>query len=60
MEYNHTFITDHRLEENHEFDIAILDEENIAILDEEFQYKNRLVSEVLNIRRHMASTCKQT
>ncbi|EGI59624.1 hypothetical protein G5I_12216 [Acromyrmex echinatior] len=38
----HSVISDHRLEEDHEFDW-----ENIAILDEEPQYRKRLVSEML-------------
>ena len=42
----HSVITDHRLEENHEFDL-----ENVAIFDEEPQYRKRLVSEMLHIRR---------
>jgi len=43
-----SIIIDHRLQEDHEFDW-----ENIAILDEEFQYKKRLVSEMLHIRRQI-------
>ena len=42
----HLVITDYRLEEDYEFDW-----ENVAILDEESQYRKRLVSEMLHSRR---------
>jgi len=42
---NHSVITEHRLEYNHEFDW-----ENPVILDNEKQYYKRLISEMINIK----------
>ena len=42
----HSIITDYRLEEDHKFDWK-----NVTVSDEEPQYRKRLVSEMLYIRR---------
>jgi len=42
---NHTVITEHKLEYNHEFDW-----ENPVILDNEKQYYKRLILEMINIK----------
>ena len=49
----HSFITEHRLQEGHEFDWK-----NIVILDKEPQYRKKLFSEMLYIRKQMVSICK--
>jgi len=54
---NHSVITEHRLEYDHEFDW-----ENPKILDIEKHYNKRLLSEMINIRAQKKSTliCKLT
>jgi len=42
----HSVITDHRLQHNHEFDWN-----NVVILDSECNYKKRLMSEMIYIKR---------
>ena len=51
----HSVITNHRLKEDHEFDWK-----NIAILDEKSQYRKRLVSEMLHIKRKTRGLNLQT